>query len=56
MLKKILVCLDGSALAEKALPLAAELAGNTQARLILPRVIDKPITIPSPTRVDPDSL
>jgi nucleotide-binding universal stress UspA family protein len=40
MLRRILVPLDGSALAEQALPLAAALAGKFESKLLLLRVLD----------------
>jgi nucleotide-binding universal stress UspA family protein len=43
--KKILVPLDGSALARQALPHAEEIARGTDARIILVRVIDQPMHI-----------
>jgi nucleotide-binding universal stress UspA family protein len=46
MLQKILVPLDGSKLAEKALPYAETLAQKFQAELILLWVIQDPIMIP----------
>ena len=45
MFKKILVCLDGSPLAEKVLPYAIEEAQFHQAQLVLFRVISEPALI-----------
>jgi nucleotide-binding universal stress UspA family protein len=45
MFKKILVCLDGSSLAEKVLPYAVSEAQNHQAELVLLRVIPEPSLI-----------
>lgn len=46
MFKKILVPLDGSQLAEKALPYAEALAQQFQAELILVWVLHRPILVP----------
>jgi nucleotide-binding universal stress UspA family protein len=46
MFKKILVPLDGSPLAEKALPYAEALAEKFEAELILVWVIQQPILVP----------
>jgi nucleotide-binding universal stress UspA family protein len=45
MLEKILVCLDGSAPAEKILPYITKDAGVLKAKLILLSVIDLPETV-----------
>jgi len=47
MYEKILVCLDGSKLAEQVLPYIAELARNMKSAVILLRVVPEPV-IPSP--------
>jgi nucleotide-binding universal stress UspA family protein len=56
-LKRILVPLDGSALAQQALPLAAKLAANTRAELVLltvatPPILDAPELMSSSSRYD----
>jgi nucleotide-binding universal stress UspA family protein len=43
MFKKILVCLDGSKLAEQILPYAAEEALHFQGRLVLFQVVPEPV-------------
>ena len=40
MFDKILVCLDGSPLAEKILPLAQTIAGSKGSRIVLLRVVE----------------
>ncbi len=40
MFKRILVCLDGSDLAEQILPYAAEIASQFDSKIILVRVVD----------------
>jgi nucleotide-binding universal stress UspA family protein len=45
MFKKILVCLDGSELAEKVLPYAAEETEHFDSELVLFRVISEPYLI-----------
>jgi nucleotide-binding universal stress UspA family protein len=45
MFKKILVCLDGSELAEKVLPYAVEEAEHFDSELVLFRVISEPYLI-----------
>lgn len=47
-LRRILVALDGSALAERALPYAAALAAASHARLTLERVVEPPLAWPAP--------
>ena len=43
MYKKVLVCLDGSELAEQGLPYAAELAKRFDSALVLLRVVPDPV-------------
>ncbi len=45
MYKKILVCLDGSELAEQVLPYAAELAGRFGSAVVLLRVVSEPVLV-----------
>jgi nucleotide-binding universal stress UspA family protein len=45
MFKKILVCLDGSAMAEKVLPFAIEQARHFESEMVLFRVIHEPSII-----------
>jgi len=45
MFKKILVCLDGSSLAEQILPHATEQAIKFDCKVVLLRVIDVPATV-----------
>ncbi len=45
MFKKILVCLDGSKLAEQVLPYAIEEARRFDAKLVLLRVVHPPLAI-----------
>ena len=45
MFKKILVCLDGSEMAEKVLPYAIEQAKHFESELVLLRVIHEPSVI-----------
>jgi nucleotide-binding universal stress UspA family protein len=42
MFKKILVCLDGSALAEQILPYAIEQASHFESQMVLCRVVSEP--------------
>ena len=51
MFKKIMVCLDGSSLAEQVLPYAADLALRLGCKLVLLQVIDVPSTIYTPGQV-----
>lgn len=48
MFKKILVCLDGSRLAEQILPYATEEALHFESRLVLLQVVPPPTTIITP--------
>lgn len=43
MYKKIVICLDGSDLAEQVLPYAAELAQRFSSELVLLRVVPEPV-------------
>ncbi len=45
MYKKIVVCLDGSELAEQVLPYAAELAGRFGSAVVLLRVVSEPVLV-----------
>jgi nucleotide-binding universal stress UspA family protein len=45
MYKKIVVCLDGSDLAEQVLPYAAELAQRFTSELVLLRVVPEPVIV-----------
>lgn len=45
MYKKIVVCLDGSELAEQVLPYAAELAVRFSSALVLLRVVSEPVLV-----------
>ncbi len=45
MYKKIMVCLDGSELAEQVLPYASELAGRFGSALVLLRVVPEPVLV-----------
>ncbi len=45
MFKKILVCLDGSKLAEQIIPHAVEVAATHKAKLILFRVMPLPVAV-----------
>jgi nucleotide-binding universal stress UspA family protein len=53
MFNKILVCLDGSGVAEQVLPYAEEVAKRFGGKLILLQVISMPITISSPEAPGP---
>ncbi len=53
-IKRILVPLDGSALSERALPVATSLAAKYDAEIILLRVLDVPI--PSRVVAHPESM
>jgi nucleotide-binding universal stress UspA family protein len=46
---KILVCLDGSTLAEQILPLAETVALSNKSKVILIQVIPNPVTITTPS-------
>lgn len=46
MFKKILVCLDGSELAEQILPYAAAQAVQFNARMVLIQVVPEPVVVP----------
>ncbi len=48
MFKKILVCLDGSRLAEQVLPYATEEALHFDSRMILMQVVSPPTTMVTP--------
>jgi nucleotide-binding universal stress UspA family protein len=45
MYKKIVVCLDGSDLAEQVIPFAAELAQRFSSELVLLRVVPDPVIV-----------
>jgi len=45
MYKKVLVCLDGSELAEQVLPYASEVARRFDGALVLLRVVVKPVLV-----------
>jgi nucleotide-binding universal stress UspA family protein len=53
MLQKILVCLDGSSLAEQILPYATEQALHFSSKVVLLQVIAGPRAIPSPVPGEP---
>ncbi len=53
MLQKILVCLDGSSLAEQILPYATEQALRFGSKVVLLQVIGEPRAIPSPVPGEP---
>ncbi|MFC1944063.1 universal stress protein [Chloroflexota bacterium] len=55
MLKQILVCLDGSSLAEQILPFVTEQALNSKSKVTLVRVLDVPATVAWIEGVDTDS-
>ena len=49
MFKRILVCLDGSSLAEQILPYATEVASHFGSRLVLLKVTLHPSAVVSPS-------
>ena len=51
MFKKILVCLDGSSLAEEVLPYAADMALHLCCKLVLLQVIDVSSTVYTPGQI-----
>ncbi len=53
MFSKILVCLDGSSLAEQVLPYATEVAGRFGSKIILLQVITMPTIISGPEEPGP---
>ena len=51
MFERVLVCLDGSALAEQMLPVAAENFAGHKSELILLKVVNSDLTLASPQSV-----
>ena len=53
MIKKILICLDGSKYSEQIIPLAMEIALNFKSEVFLMRVSPEPIVKRPPVPGDP---
>ena len=51
MFEKILICLDGSRLAEQALPVATESCPAVKSEVVLLQVVTSDITISSPQSI-----